>query len=81
MFYNKHLSNHFFKRVPLRSAIAVRVFLEIQFQSGDSFPGTVSDQAAWWFANYNTNGQSQTFISTVEAFENIACKLSNLRKK
>ena len=52
---------------PLRSALAVRLFIELK--AGDSIPITLEEQAQWWSTHYHSGGDASSFQEKVEAHE------------
>ena len=58
----------FFLSIPLRSALAARLFIEIR--SSSNLPATLPDQAAWWAENYNPSQSAQQFEALVSTYEN-----------
>ena len=59
--------------VPLKSAIVAKLYIESKV-SNQAVPGSITEQADWWKANYNINGATSHFIRTVENYENINSK-------
>ena len=64
------------------SAVAARIFIEIELSNNnDSFPGSISDQANWWALMYtNSNENVSTFVDMVQTDEATFRKL-NLKLK
>ena len=60
-----------FFSVPLHSAVAARIFIEIQLSKNiEDFPVTDDEQATWWATVYtNMTGNIFYYISTVQSFE------------
>ncbi|XP_076803428.1 uncharacterized protein LOC143447287 isoform X2 [Clavelina lepadiformis] len=59
--------NNYNFTIPLHAAVAARLYMELLLSS--AVPGSVSDQATWWVANYNAGGSISTFTAQVAAFE------------
>ena len=67
-----------FLSVPLHSAVAARIFIEIQLSKKniEEFPANVDDQAIWWATIYtNSTGNITYYISTVQSYEEANRKL------
>ena len=54
-------------RTPLRSALAVWLFIELNL--GDSVPETVREQGQWWANTYHSGENAATFESEVTEYE------------
>ena len=52
--------------VPLHSAVAARVYIEIRLaMSGETFPGSVVQQASWWATRYRNMSENSTIFSSI----------------
>ena len=75
---NFYTSSHFifYVSVPLRSALAARLFIEIH--GSPNIPATVPDQAAWWATYYNPSQQASVFETFVRTYETSIGKTSRM---
>ena len=57
--------------MPLRSAIAARIYIESQLAENQNFPASVEEQAQFWATTYRRDSTQDpnTFVARVRDYE------------